>query len=162
MGLLCWWQLTGGRLKAMTTNRFPLRRTTLVMMYLQGFSTEAEAIELANSLINGGIIQQQNGVWHVWQINWVSRNPTSKGWGFFLSIDIKLCLNKLAPGSKGSGVFYYPYCLNKRLLYNRFSCLNTHYVYKYVSCLNKCVVLQWGGLFKQVGCLYKVSHFNLC
>lgn len=39
------------------------------MTYRQAFDTEQQAKDFCNSLIHGGIIQQQGSRWHVWQIN---------------------------------------------------------------------------------------------
>lgn len=39
------------------------------MTYRQAFDTEEQAKAFCDSLIHGGIIQQQGQVWHVWQIN---------------------------------------------------------------------------------------------
>ena len=39
------------------------------MTYRDDFSTEAEALAFVRTLIGGGVIQQQNGWWHVWQTN---------------------------------------------------------------------------------------------
>jgi len=37
--------------------------------YIHGFETEQEAMQHAKLLINGGIVQKQGSIWHVWQIN---------------------------------------------------------------------------------------------
>jgi hypothetical protein len=37
--------------------------------YRGGFETEQKAMQFAELLINGGIIQKQGDIWHVWQIN---------------------------------------------------------------------------------------------
>jgi hypothetical protein len=39
------------------------------MTYLTYFPTEEEALAYADTLIFGGIVQEQNGWFHVWQIN---------------------------------------------------------------------------------------------
>jgi len=38
-------------------------------MYRASFSNEQQAIDFANALIGGGIIQHQQGVWMVWQLS---------------------------------------------------------------------------------------------
>ena len=40
--------------------------------YLQAFTSYEEAKSFCDSLINGGIIQQQDNQWHVWQVNFTS------------------------------------------------------------------------------------------
>jgi hypothetical protein len=37
--------------------------------YRQGFETEQLALQFAETLISGGVIQKQNNIWHVWQCN---------------------------------------------------------------------------------------------
>lgn len=37
--------------------------------YRAGFKTEQEALEFADSIMGGGVIQQQGEIWHVWQVN---------------------------------------------------------------------------------------------
>jgi len=39
------------------------------MTYRDYFATETEALAFADTLIFGGVIQEQNGWYHVWQIN---------------------------------------------------------------------------------------------
>ena len=39
------------------------------MTYRQAFETEEEAIDFCDAIINGGIVQFQEGLWHVWQID---------------------------------------------------------------------------------------------
>ena len=39
------------------------------MTYRTYFPTKSEAFAFADTLICGGVVQEQNGWWHVWQIN---------------------------------------------------------------------------------------------
>lgn len=40
-----------------------------MLTYLTSFSTEIEALNYADTLIYGGVVQKQEGRYHVWQIN---------------------------------------------------------------------------------------------
>jgi len=40
------------------------------LTYRQAFQTEQEAETFAYELIHGGVIQKQEGLWHVWQLNY--------------------------------------------------------------------------------------------
>jgi len=37
--------------------------------YITSFETEAEAIKYSEGFIKGGVVQKQEGRWHVWQCN---------------------------------------------------------------------------------------------
>ncbi len=37
--------------------------------YRQAFKTEQEAHDFALTIIGGGVVQKQEGLWHVWQVN---------------------------------------------------------------------------------------------
>jgi hypothetical protein len=41
-----------------------------MLTYITSFATEIEASKYADSLIYGGVIQEQEGRYHVWQCNW--------------------------------------------------------------------------------------------
>ena len=43
--------------------------STHLMMYRQSFPTEELAKAFCATLIYGGVIQQQDHLWHVWQLN---------------------------------------------------------------------------------------------
>ena len=42
---------------------------TTLYTYRQTFKTYQQAVEFIGTLINGGIVQEQNGEWLVWQMN---------------------------------------------------------------------------------------------
>lgn len=44
-----------------------------MLTYLTSFATEIEASNYADTLIYGGVIQKQEGRYHVWQINFQSQ-----------------------------------------------------------------------------------------
>ncbi len=40
-----------------------------MLTYLTSFPSELEALQYADTLIYGGVVQEQEGKYHVWQIN---------------------------------------------------------------------------------------------
>jgi len=44
-----------------------------MLTYLTSFASEIQALEYADTLIYGGVVQKQEGKYHVWQINFQSQ-----------------------------------------------------------------------------------------
>lgn len=41
-----------------------------MLTYITSFASENQALEYADTFIYGGVVQEQEGVYHVWQCDW--------------------------------------------------------------------------------------------